>query len=47
MARRKQKAAENGCGGPAKPSHPELVADPPLLKVGIKNGKKRTEVLAE
>jgi len=47
MARRKQKAAENGCSGPAKPSHPELVPEPPLLKVGIKNGKKRTEVLAD
>src|SRR5829696_4161646 len=47
MARRKLRAGENGSCGPARPSHPELVPDSPLLKVGIKNGKKRTEVLAD
>jgi lysine 2,3-aminomutase len=47
MARRKLKAAENGTCGSRKPSHPELAPESPLLKVGIKNGKKRTEVLAD
>jgi lysine 2,3-aminomutase len=47
MARRKLKTAGNGSCGPAKPSHPELVERPQLLKIGIRNGKKRTEVLAD
>src|SRR5262245_11804695 len=46
MARRKLRAAENGTCGSRKPSHPELAPESPLLKVGIKNGKKRTEVLS-